>query len=203
MAHNHMKTGVIRPIVAASALLALAACASTGPELRLSERLDEKTGVTVTTLDRPLEFFCPLPEKGLEAASFADLGLIEVNRMGVRSYYLWFSVLWGRVDPGRIEVPKFSTLDLDLGSAALAFRAADRVDPPVRMRLYESAAEWSVEFKFALTPDQVRTIAHSSLPTLRVTAESGEVFAFTLWKPPTETLPMFADELLDGVFPSR
>jgi hypothetical protein len=177
--------------MASAALLALGACAATQPAVRLEERLDEATGVTLTTLDRPLEFFCPLPEKGLEAASFSDLGLAEVNRMGTRSYYLWFSLLWGRLGADRMELPKFSTLVVELGSESLSFHATDRATPPVRVRLYAPAA---------LTTDQVRAIAHSSMPTLRVESESGEAFAFTLWKPPTETLRIFSDELLDGVF---
>jgi hypothetical protein len=198
-----MKTGVIRGAMASAALLALAACAVTEPAVRLEERLDEATGVTLTTLDRPLEFFCPLPEKGLEAASFADLGLAEANRMGTRSYYLWFSLLWGRLAADRMELPKFSTLVLDLGTESLSFQAAERAPAPVRMRLYAPAADWSEEFAFALTTDQVRAIAHSSVPTLRVVTESGEAFAFTLWKPPTETLRMFSDELLDGIVAPR
>jgi len=186
--------------MASVVLMALAACATTEPAVRLAERLDESTGVTVTTLDRPLEFFCPLPEKGLDAASFADLGLAETNRMGARSYYLWFSLLWGRVGADRPELPKISTLVVDLGVERLSFRAAERASPPVRMRLYTPAAKWSEEFAFALTTDQVRAIAHSSLPTLSVETESREAFAFTLWKPPTETLRRFSDELLDGIF---
>jgi hypothetical protein len=71
------------------------------------------------------------------------------------------------------------------------------------MRLYAPAADWSEEIAFALTTDQVRAIAHSSMPTLTVKTESGESFAFTLWKPPTETLRNFSDELLDGVFAPR
>lgn len=193
-----MKTGVIRAILLLSAVLALGACATPAPALRLNERLDERTGVTVTTLDRPLEFFCPLPEKGLDAASFADLGLVEVNRMGSRSYYLWLSLLWGRPDPQRVEPPKFVSVDLELGDRTLAFAAREGIEPPVRLRLYESAADWSVEYKFALTTDQVRAISHSALPRLNVRADTGASYAFTLWKPPTETLPLFADELLDG-----
>lgn len=188
--------------MASAALMGLAACVTTEPAVRLTERLDEKTGVTVTTLDRPLEFFSPLPEKGLDAASFANLGLAETNRMGTRSYYLWFSLLWGRLGADRLELPKFSTLAVDLGSERLSFRAGERASPPVRMRLYSPEAKWSEEFAFALTTDQVRAIGHASVPTLSVETESGETFAFTLWKPPTETLRMFSDELLDGIFAS-
>jgi hypothetical protein len=198
-----MKTGPLRPAFILCTLAALAACATTASQASLSERLDERTGITVTTLDRPLEFFCPLPEKGLDAASFADVGLAELNRMGTRSYYLWISVLWGRTDPNRTDSPKLAAIALDLGDDSVAFDAGTRVEQPARVKLYTPQAEWSEELTFALTVDQVRSISHAALPALAISTESGAQYRFTLWKPPTETLPLFADELIDAVPPAR
>jgi hypothetical protein len=193
-----MKTGVIRPLLLASALAALAACATTRGDARLAERLDERTGITVTTLDHPLEFFSPLPEKGLEAASFADIGLAETNRMGTRSYYLWVCVLWGRVNPHRLEPPTFAAIDIDAGGETLSFRLADQAGTPGHVRLYKPPADWSTELTFPLTTAQVRALSHASAPSLRIDTQAGESFTFSLWKPPTATLPAFAGELLDG-----
>jgi len=198
-----MKTGPIRPAFILCTLAALCACATTRPQPSLSERLDERTGITVTTLDRPLEFFCPLAEKGLDAASFADVGLAELNRMGTRSYYLWISVLWGRTDLNGTDSPRLEAVALDLGDDSVAFDAGSRVAPPSRVKLYTSPADWSEELTFALTVDQVRSIAHAPLPALAISTESGARYRFTLWKPPTETLPLFADELIDGVPAAR
>jgi hypothetical protein len=195
-----MKTGLTRPAFILCALAALGACATmtTARPPELSERLDERTGITVTTLDRPLEFFSPLPERGLDAASFADLGLAELNRMGTRSYYLWLSVLWGRTDPHRVDAPKVSSIALDIGGDSIVFDAARRVEPPSRLRLYAPEADWSEELSFALSIDQARAISHAGSLALEVTTSSGAEYRFTLWKPPTETLPRFADELIDG-----
>jgi hypothetical protein len=198
-----MKTGSVRPAFILCTLAALFACTTTRPQPGLSERLDERTGITVTTLDRPLEFFCPLPEKGLDAASFADVGLAELNRMGTRSYYLWISVLWGRTDPNRTDSPRLEAVALDLGDDSVAFDAGSRVEPPSQVKLYTSRADWSEELTFALTVDQVRSISHAPLPALVISTESGARYRFTLWKPPTETLPQFADELIDGVPAAR
>ncbi len=181
-----------------SALAALAACATTHGDALLVERLDERSGLTVTTLDHPLEFFSPLPEQGLEAASFADVGLAETNRMGTRSYYLWVSVLWGRVGPHHLEPPEFASIDIDAGGETLFFKLADQTNAPGHVRFYKPPADWSTELVFPLTTAQVRTLSHASAPSLRVETQAGESFVFSLWKPPTATLPAFADELLDG-----
>jgi hypothetical protein len=179
-------------------LALLAGCAATLPEARLSERLDERTGITITTLDRPLEFFAPQPELGIDAASFADLGLAEANRMGTRTYYLWISVLWGRNGASRLEAPQPASITIDLGATRLGFDVAQRVHPPVATALYSPAAEWSDQFVFALTIDQARAIAHSPTLALLIATQSGAARAFTLWKPPTESLQLIGEQLLEG-----
>ena len=50
----------------------IAACATTSPT-EVREQLDERTGVTVTSLGTPLEFYSPQPERGLQAAEVANL----------------------------------------------------------------------------------------------------------------------------------
>jgi hypothetical protein len=180
-------------------LTMLAACTATLPQARLTERIDERTGITITTLDRPLEFFAPLPEQGIDAASFADLGLAEANRMGTRTYYLWISVLWGRSDAKRPQVPQPTSITIDLGTTSLGFEITRRVDPPVGTPLYSPPAQWSDEFVFPLTIDQVRAIAHAPTFALAIATQAGAPRSFILWKAPTESLPMFADQLLEGM----
>ena len=181
----------------------LAACATTPPKARLSERLDEHTGITITTLDRSLEFFAPQPEHGLDAASFANLGLAEINRMGRRSYFLWASVLWGRTDPTRMSTPKLASISIESEKDSLQFEVTQQVDLPGHVTLYTPDAAWSEQFVFSLSVDQVRAIARAQTLALTIANGTGERQRFTLWKPPTETLPRFAEELLDGTSESR
>jgi hypothetical protein len=194
-----MKHRIAGRILATALSMALAACATTASDVRLIERLDEHTGITVTTLNRPLEFFAPQPEQGLDAASFADLGLAETNRMGARAYYLWASVLWGRTDLTRLQSPELATMTVEIDDASLTFEVTKRVDPPARVTLYAPPADWSEQIVFPLTPGEVRAIAHAQTLALMFVTQAGDRHRFTLWKPPTETLPRFADELLDGV----
>jgi hypothetical protein len=201
--NKNMPTERVRSPLIAALLATLAACATTAPEVRLSERLDERTGITVTTLDRPLEFFSTQLEYGLDAASFADLGLAETNRMGTRSYFLWLSVLWGRMDPNRLESPILASITVDLGNGSLVFDPARRIDTSAHIALYSPLSDWSEQVVFALTIDEVRAIAHAPSLTLAIATQADGRHQFTLWKPPTETLPTFADELLDGVVRMR
>jgi hypothetical protein len=198
-----MKHRIARRILATALPMALAACATTASDVRLTERLDEHTGITVTTLDRPLEFFAPQPEQGLDAASFADLGLAETNRMGTRAYYLWASVLWGRTDFNRLESQKLAAITVEIDGASLTFDVTKRVDPPARVTLYAPPADWSEQIVFPLTVGEVRAIAHAQTLALIFMTQAGDRHQFTLWKPPTETLPRFAEELLDGATESH
>jgi hypothetical protein len=182
----------------ALALAAMLAACATVPEARLNERLDEATGVTVTTLDRPLEFFAPQPEYGIDAASFVNLGLAEADRMGTRTYYLWVSVLWGRVEPKGVASPELESITIESESAALTFDMTRRVASPSRTALYAPPANWSIERVFLLTVSEVRAIAHAQTLALTIETAGGDRHHFTLWKPPTPSLPLFADQLLDG-----
>jgi hypothetical protein len=197
--HDRIRRASLALLLAAG----LTACAATRPEARLNERLDERTGSTITTLDRPLEFFAPEPERGIDAASFADLGLAEINTMGTRSYYLWTSVLWGRSDPNKTSTPRIASIAVESEKAGLAFKSAERIDPPGHVTLYAPQADWSEQIVFSLTVDQVRAIATAQTLTLTIAVGTGESQRFTLWKPPTEALPRFASELLDGTSEAR
>ena len=71
-------------------LAALAGCASV-PENAVSERLDERTGTTVTTMQKPIELVSTEP-RGSNSDPFAYLAPFETNRMGQRELFLWIAV---------------------------------------------------------------------------------------------------------------
>jgi hypothetical protein len=186
------------PLLLAAALFMLLGACAAAPQSELRERLDERTGITITTQDRPLELFCPQPDQGIDAASFADLGLAEANRMGARSYYVWISVLWGRTDPRDPSAREPASFTIELERAALVLDAAKRIDSPSSLPLYVPPASWSREWVFAVTVDEARRIARAPEPALAIVSRDGERRDFILWKPPTPTLPLFATQLIDG-----
>lgn len=70
-------------------ILTLAACASSP---LINEKLDPKTGVTVTFSTMPLVFYRDTPSQAAYARNFLQLGPIQVNRSGSYRYYLWLGV---------------------------------------------------------------------------------------------------------------
>lgn len=53
--------------------------------------LDERTGITITRLGKPLEFTVTLPP-GPAKDPFAYLGPFQTNRMGQRADFVWLAV---------------------------------------------------------------------------------------------------------------
>jgi hypothetical protein len=75
--------------------LVLAACGGT-PAL-VSDRLDPLTGVTVTSVTKPLVFYRDRSAQAAYAKDYVYLGPVEVNTMGRRDYFLWLGI-WGSSD---------------------------------------------------------------------------------------------------------
>src|SRR5580692_703271 len=106
----------------AAALSWLAACGG-GASIKPSEVQDERTGMTVGTLDKPIELVQGMQVSAASErrASFAYLGPVEWDNMGNISYGLWIHVApgndWRFED---IHAPGAVSLSLDDGSTPLA-----------------------------------------------------------------------------------
>jgi hypothetical protein len=84
-----LRSGTLRRCAMLASLL-LAACGST-PRNATTEALDERTGTTVTRLEKPVELLA-LEARGANLDPFAYLAPFETNRMGRRALYLWIAV---------------------------------------------------------------------------------------------------------------
>lgn len=76
-----------RNLVLAACAAALSACAPL-PAEPTAETVDERTGVTVARLARPIELIIA-EGRGSLSDPFAYLAPFETNRMGERALYLW------------------------------------------------------------------------------------------------------------------
>lgn len=65
--------------------LALSACASNA-QLTARAWLDERTGVTVTAQEPPAIFAREEQMRAMNVRDYAEVGAIEINRMGTRHY---------------------------------------------------------------------------------------------------------------------
>ncbi|HKE46023.1 MAG TPA: hypothetical protein VKB41_15930 [Steroidobacteraceae bacterium] len=164
----------------------LPACATT-PDQDVREQLDERTGVTVTRMDKALEFYSPRPEQGLDATAFAYLGPLEVNRMGTRTSYLWLSVLPStELDANARVVLLVDDASVELGVAATAGKQID-----LGSRAYPRPASWAREVYLAATPELLTQLAGASSLKLEIDSGGGEVRRYDPWKAELDGLKAF------------
>ncbi len=149
--------------------LSLAACAATGASQPI-ERLDEGTGVTVASLQKPIEFV----ESGVLAlnkhASFAYLGPVEWDRMGAISHGLWLHVAPGNdAQVAAIGAPGAVDLQIDGESLTLATIEA----PKLGREPYATVVPWGQTAMFGVTVPQLRRLAGAKELRLRFRGSDG------------------------------
>ena len=151
-----------RPYIAVILYLSLALLPGCGSEgsIKPAESLDEHTGMTVGSLEKPLE----LVQGGQSAmtpephVSFAYLGPVEWDNMGAITYGLWVHLVpandWQFDD---IKTPGTVVLALDGRGQPLKLE-----QPPAATRgPYRPVASWGQTAYFELDLDTLRRMASS------------------------------------------
>jgi hypothetical protein len=147
-------------VLALGAAFGLAQGCSSVPSIKPAEALDERTGMTVGSLEKPIELVQGAqgvlgPDRRV---SFAYLGPIEWDNMGSISYGLWIHLAPGndwRFDD--IKAPDAVTLSLDDGSVSLSL-----MDPPkLAHGPYQPVASWGQTGYFNLDLGLLRRMAAS------------------------------------------
>jgi hypothetical protein len=182
------------------AALMLAGCASVGGGGQSTEKLDERTGVTLTRQSAPLEFYASEPQAGLDESSFAWFGALEVNRMGVRHLFVWVSVLPGRAQsaapqPEPVKGPlRLHVLagDVDL---APEYVASQPSDVGLSGTPYKRPADWARDGYFEVNAEQLRTIRDAPTLALGLEEQPGTVRRYELWKSDRAVFAEFVDKL--------
>ncbi len=150
-------------------LLGLAACAATGASKPI-ESLDEVTGVTVGSLQKPIEFVQSGVLSLNKHASFAYIGPVEWDRMGSISYGLWLHVAPGNDRPvAAIGAAGAVELMLDDETIVLATTTA----PKLGQEPYAPAVPWGQTAIFGVTVPQLRRLGQSKQLRLRFRGADG------------------------------
>jgi hypothetical protein len=137
----------------------LSGCTSEG-SIKPAEALDERTGMTVGSLEKPLE----LVQRGESAmtpephVSFAYLGPVEWDNMGAITYGLWVHLVpandWQFDD---IKAPGTAMLALDDGVLPLKLEQT----PAATRGPYRPVASWGQTAYFELDLDTLKRMASS------------------------------------------
>jgi hypothetical protein len=154
-------------------LALLSGCASEG-SIKPAESLDERSGMTVGSLEKPLELvpnrqsaFTPEPHM-----SFAYLGPVEWDNMGTITYGLWIHLApandWQFDD---IKAPGTVVLSLDDGVMPLKL-----TQPPAATRgPYRPVASWGQTAYFELDLPTLKRMASSRRIELDFKAAGADV----------------------------
>ena len=166
----------------------LAACGGEA-SIKPAEILDERTGMTVGALDKPLELVQATPASAASdrRASFAYLGPLEWDNSGKLSYGLWIHVAPGndwRFE--EIQAPGAVSLSLDGGKAPLSV-----IKPPALAHApYQAVASWGQTAYFGVDLDMLRRMAASGKIGLEIKA-GDSVVHFAAAPDAHETLARF------------
>ncbi|MEP6883425.1 MAG: hypothetical protein ABJC66_01620 [Gammaproteobacteria bacterium] len=155
----------------------LAGCAQSS--VKPVESLDERTGVTVTSLKEPI-VLVPGAKLAAQAEgkhiSFAYMGPVEWNRSGEFSYGWWVHIAPGSgAQPGDIHAADALTVILDDGAIALTAIGSVKLG----REPYQPVASWGQTAYFNLTIDTLRRMATSRTLKLDVRAADGSVIGFS------------------------
>src|SRR5271166_6573204 len=159
MQHGPASANLIAAMAVATVLAAaghIAGCA--GPRAREPiENLDERTGITIATLQAPIEFV----ETGVlnvgKRSSFAYLGPVEWNRMGEIRYGLWMHVAPGN-DRAVVDITAPAAVNLSLDAEVVTLSTLE-APPKVGLEAYRGAASWGQTAYFTLTIDLLKRLA--------------------------------------------
>jgi hypothetical protein len=144
---------------------ALHGCASAPPQPVL-EQLDERTGVTINRLARPLELVAA-SVRSAGADPFAALAPFETNVMGRRTRWLWIAF------PGDAESPSPPhRVIVDGTPLSLPAAGADPGSVSLKEFPYAPAAPWNAVRIFAL--DATATARLASAREVGITVEYPE-----------------------------
>jgi hypothetical protein len=147
----------------------------------------------------PLEFYSQLPERGLEAASFAYLAPLEINRMGKRDTYLWLSVVRGadqrrEGDPAPSGPPQLR-ISMDGTTLEPEFVSAQARDLGLGEVVYQRPAHWIGESFYAVTPQQIAQMAAANALALDISTAGEAARRYDLSKTGIEGLRAFAERI--------
>jgi hypothetical protein len=164
-------------------------CAVHSP-INPAESLDERTGMTVGSLHKPIELvqsaeFTAAAGKRL---SFAYLGPVEWDNMGSLRYGLWVHLAPGndwRFDD--IRSPRAVTLTLDDGALVLSIIDA----PKLAHGPYQPVASWGQSAYFDLNVPMLQRMASSAKIELDFKAGGDPPVRFTADRDARETLTRY------------
>jgi hypothetical protein len=162
------------------AILSLASCASSPSAV--SEKLDMRTGVTVTYATTPLVLFRDTPAQAAYARNYVNLGPIQVNRTGSLRYYLWLGI-WNTLQTADISEHRdgFESIVVFADGEPMMLNLTGWTPESIGTSepTYLKPVASSADAYYEVTLDQIRLLADAR--DIRVRATGTSPREFDLW----------------------
>jgi len=158
-----------------SVLLLLAACATTAPA-PVQDKLDPKTGSTVSVLPESVTMLTS-GYVGARTGAFAYLGPFEVDEMGKRTLYLWVLV------PKDVSATVVPVVQCDGNAVDLPLQQGARADMGLTEPPYEPLDPWGTQWYFSLTDRALVCLAHAKVIAVDIPDAKGELLHFQVESP--------------------
>jgi hypothetical protein len=156
-------------------LLLLAACAST-PPAPVEDKLDSKTGSTVSVLPEAVTLLTS-GYVGARTGAFAYLGPFEVDEMGKRTLYLWVLV------PKDVSATVMPLVLCDGNAVELPLQKGSLTDMGLAESPYEPADPWGTQWYFSLSDTALACLAHAKVIAVDIPDVKGEPLHFQVESP--------------------
>jgi len=136
------------------------------------DRLDAKTGSTVSVLPEPLELLTS-GYIGTHTGAFAYLGPFEIDQMGARTLYLWVLL------PHDISSSVAPVIHCDDAAVTLPLQAGGLAAMGLAESPYAPPDPWGAQWYFALDDTTLVCFARAHQITLDIPNARGEPVRFT------------------------
>ncbi|MEZ5515807.1 MAG: hypothetical protein R3F58_18240 [Steroidobacteraceae bacterium] len=168
------------------ACLAVAGCTALPEQAGgVQQMLDERTGITITRLGKPLEFTVTVPP-GPAKDPFAYLSPFQTNRMGQRADFVWLAV---PADGTLVEQPvvRVDGAAVRFGTMSPSPAVAELESGP-----YRAPAPWSQQFFVAADADTIAQLAGARRIEI-ATRDAGGEWSFVLEGDALSALTRYAE----------
>lgn len=174
-----MKMRICLSTVLLTTLLA-AGCVTTST--LVEEKLDIRTGVTVTHSTAPIVLYRDNSAYAAHARDYVYLGPVEINRMGEYSYYLWLGI-WSTISDADRSFQRdgFESITLFADGEPLQLELVGwtlesiGVSEPVYIKPVASAAD----AYYRVTIDQIRLLADAR--EIELHTGNGPIRVYLMW----------------------
>jgi hypothetical protein len=159
-------------LLSALLVVVLTGCIS-APSPPVRDRLDAKTGSTVSMPWDPVELLSPA-SGGIRTVAFAYLGPFEIDRMGVRTLFLWVLV------PNDVSHSSPPLIQCDGQVVDLPVLTSSLSEMGLSQSPYEPPYPWSRQWYFALTDAALACFAGAHVIALEIPHSGAEPTRFTV-----------------------